>query len=328
MAILFYLSYESYISWINAFKCSEIPEYEKFLASFSFDPFLIFNAPEKFFEYVFTSISRFNEYLDHLTFKKNYIWDFLPPNKNFSIFNIGLNYLIKSLVILIYTSIPFLSVYFIFRGKDQKIFNLLLLILFICLNLWAIFNLTKNIYDASFFYTTLVIILSFLIAQNLIFSNNFIRVKKFIFFYILSISLLSQFILISTNLIPFIKGYTGPGIRIGHYELNNVHESIKNAANICKIDETNGKNIVVDDLTYGFFRKTHGPISYSYNGVGVTKTPLHDLFNTVSSDGMILDCNVFPVKYRDQSSKSNNICCFSKDSIKKFFIDKNSELDK
>jgi hypothetical protein len=122
------------------------------------------------------------------------------------------------------------------------------------------------------------------------------------------------------NLGPFLNGFRGPGIPIGSYERDFVHDSISNAAKQCDIDPIRGQFIVTDDLTYGYFRRSHGPISFTYNFVGYSKTPLNDLFMKTDSSGMILDCSAMPPAYRDQSIRVNNICCLSRNQIKKLFI--------
>jgi hypothetical protein len=178
--------------------------------------------------------------------------------------------------------------------------------LLLSVTIWAIFNLTKNIYDASFFFSITFIVLFFFIIENDLFSlkTPFSRIIILLIFFI---TLLSQISFISNNLSPFLKGFTGPGIRIGSYEIQDTHNSIVKASEICGIDPKNGTYIVIDDLTYGYLRKSHGPVSFTYNRVGITKTPLQDLFRTVESDGMILDCNNMPENFRKNSIRSNNI---------------------
>jgi len=197
--------------------------------------------------------------------------------------------------------------------------------LLICTTIWAIFNLTKNIYDAYFFYSITVLVLIFILITNNVLRN---KLFKLFLLFLLPLTLISQVTFIANNLFPFIRGFSGPGIKIGLYESQHIHNSIRDASQACEIHPTNGKYIVIDDLTYGFFRKSHGPISFTYNRVGTTKTPLQDLFRTVDSDGMILDCNNMPEKFRAKSTRVNNICCLSKSDIKKNFLNvANSELN-
>jgi len=209
---------------------------------------------------------------------------------------------------------------YLIKIKLNRNNNLVLFTLLISVTIWAVFNLTKNIYDASFFFTTTCIVLFFFIINN-----NLFKLKSFfskiIILIIFCISLLSQITFNANNLKQFINGFTGPGIRIGSYEYQKTHISISQASEACNISPTIGNYIVIDDLTYGYFRKSHGPVSFTYNRVGATKTPLQDLFRTVKSDGMILDCNNMPEKFRENSIRSNNICCLSKMDIKRLFID-------
>lgn len=325
--LILYLSLVSHTSWSNSYLCKEIPEFEEFMKTFYFDPLSIFYNPTLFINKAYLSVSRFTEYLGHFEFKRDYIWNFLPSIKNFNIYHIFVNFLIKTLISSIYLFTLFYLLVFSFKKNVKRKINFLLLTLFICTSTWAIFNLTKNIYDASFFYTVTSIIFIFMVIENnlLILTNRFFKIFTLIIF---SISLTSQVIFISNNLLPFIRGFTGPGIRIGSYEFQHTHNSIREASEACSIDPNNGKYIVIDDLTYGYFRKSHGPVSFTYNRVGITKTPLQDLFRTVESDGMILDCNNMPEKFRKNSIRSNNICCLSKGDIKRLFIDaSNSELN-
>lgn len=325
--ILIYLSIDSFFSWSGAFKCPEIPEYQKFLSSFSFNPLSIFYDPLQFFETSYLSIRRFNEYLEHFEFKKDYVWNFLPSTKNFNSSYIFINLFIKFFLVIIYFYTLINILIRLIKIKSTRNYNLLLFSLLLSVSVWAVFNLTKNIYDASFFFTITCIVLIFFIIQNDLFSfkNSLSRIVIFLIFII---TLLSQILFISNNLLPFIKGFTGPGIRIGLYEFQDIHNSIRRASDACDISPTNGKFIVIDDLTYGYFRKSYGPVSFTYNRVGTTKTPLQDLFRTVESDGMILDCNNMPERFRKNSTRSNNICCLSKSDIKRLFIDaSNTELN-
>jgi hypothetical protein len=324
---LLYMSSETLKSWSGAFLCKEIPEYENFLKSFSFDPLSIFYSPTDFFRKAYLSISRFNEYSAHFEFKKEYIWGFLPGIKSF-IYPITIfNKIVQIFLIFTFITTLISLLVFIVKKRTNRNINCLLLTLLVCTSIWAVFNLTKNIYDASFFYTiTCLTLIFFIVENNLFVVSN--KLFKIIIFTILSVSFVSQCIFISNNLIPFINGFTGPGIRIGSYEYNRTHNSIKSTAEACGIDRRNGRYIVIDDLTYGYFRKSHGPISFSYNGVGTTKTPLQDLFRTVDSDGMILFCSGFPAKFRQGAVRVDNICCMPKSEIKRLFIDTdNSELD-
>lgn len=324
---LLYLSFESFFSWSDAFKCSEIPEYEKFLKSFSFDPLSIFYDPYDFFRKSFSSLTRFNEYINHFEFKKQYIWNFLPGIKDFKTHHLLINFILKLFLIALFIFVFFITLLKIFKSNNNKKINIALFLLILLTSVWAIFNLTKNIYDASFFYTIICIVLIFFTIENNLFSLES-KFFKVILSLIFIISLLSQAVFISNNLKPFINGFTGPGIRIGTYEFFQTHYSIKEASDNCGLNPESGSYIVIDDLTYGYFRKSHGPISFTYNRVGITKTPLQDLFRTVDSDGMILDCNNMPEQYRKISTRSNNICCISKITIKDLFIDHdNSELN-
>lgn len=325
--LIIYISIESHRTWSNSYKCPEIPEFEAFMKTFYFDPLSIFYNPIEFTNKAWQSLIRFIEYPVHFEFKKQYIWNFLPDTRNFNSIHKILNWIIKFLVSTIYISTLIFTLFFTLKNKKNRNVNFILLSLLMCTTIWAIFNLTKNIYDASFLYTITSIVFIFLVIEN-----NLINIKskllRVFLLITLTISVLSQVTFIANNLFPFIRGFTGPGIKIGLYESQRVHNSIRDASQACEIHPTNGKYIVIDDLTYGFFRKSHGPISFTYNRVGTTKTPLQDLFRTVDSDGMILDCNNMPEKFREKSTRANNICCLSKSDIKKYFLDiNNSELN-
>jgi hypothetical protein len=299
-----------------------MPAFDALIKSFSFDPLSIFYDPALFFDKAYHSLIRSREYLDHLLFKSEYMWNYLPHRKIYLITKIT-NKLIKLNTLLIFFGLLIFMPYYYYQKNFSKgkfiTPNLALIVLFSCLIISAIFNLPKNFYDADYFYIMMIIILIFFIGENALFNLKSNIFKKLLI-YIILVSTLSQLAFAIFNLRPFMKGAVSLGIPIGRYENENIHNSIARAANACNIDPIQSKHVVTDDLTYGFFRKSHGPVSFTYLFVDNQKNPLKIFFNNMDSSGMVLDCNLMPENLRQESVKVDNICCISKTKIRDLFV--------
>jgi hypothetical protein len=323
------ISFEAYFAWVNLYQCKEMPAFDELIKSFSFDPLSIFYDPALFFDKAYHSLIRSREYLDNLIFKSEYTWNYLPHRKLYLVTKI-INKLIKLNTLLIFFGLLIFMPYYYYQKNFSKgnfiTPNLALIVLFSCLIINAIFNLPKNFYDADYFYVMMIIILIFFIGENALFNLKSNIFKKLLI-YIILVSTLSQLAFAIFYLRPFMKGAVSLGIPIGKYENENIHNSIAKAANACNIDPIQSKHVVTDDLTYGFFRKSHGPVSFTYLFVDDQKNPLKIFFNNMDSSGMVLDCSLMPEKLREDSIRVNNICCISQKKINDLFILNKSLLD-
>jgi hypothetical protein len=250
------------------------------------------------------------------------MWNYLPHSKIFFITR-AINNLIKLNALVIFFGLLTFIPYYYYQKNFLKgriiTLNLVLIILFYCLILSAIFNLPKTFYDADYFYILMIVILIFFIGENSLFDLKSNFFKK-VLIYSIFLSTLSQLTFVVYNLRPFIKGAVSLGIPIGKYEKQRIHNSINDASKACSIDPVESQYVVTDDLTYGFFRRSHGPVSFTYLFVDSQKNPLKILFNTVDSSGMVLDCDVMPENLRKESIKVNNICCLSQKKIKDLYV--------
>jgi len=332
IVVLSIISFEAYLAWVNLYQCKEMPAFDELIKNFSFDPLSIFYDPALFFDKAYHSLIRSREYLTHIGFKDMTDNNYLPtPSRRLEIVcvfcKLIINKLIKLNTLLIFFGLLIFMPYHYYRKNFSKgrfiTHNLALIVLFSCLIISAIFNLPKNFYDADYFYVMMIIILVFFIGENALFNLKSNIFKKLLI-YIILVSALSQLAFAVFNLRPFIKGAVSLGIPIGMYEHENVHDSIAKAANACNIDPIHSKHVVTDDLTYGFFRKSHGPVSFTYLFVDNQKNPLKIFFNNMDSSGMVLDCNLMVENIRQEPIKVDNICCISKTKIRNLFVVNNN----
>ena len=162
-----------------------------------------------------------------------------------------------------------------------------------------------------------MIVVIFLIIENklLIFTSIWTR-RALV--YITITCCISQLILITNNLQPFLNGFSGPGIPIGQYEKDGISEVITLASKACDLDPINGKFIVTDDLTYGYFRKSQGPILLTYLYLVDSRSEVFEyFFNEVNSSGIIARCESIPIKDRIKFTTTNKICCLSRNEFLK-----------
>jgi hypothetical protein len=313
---LLFSSTQAYIVWTNLYACTDYLAYDGFLKSFAIKPMSIINDTNVFFEKIYLSLIRSEEYLQHMMFKTSYQWDYLPGQKNGILFKI-INFLITTNTVAIFIGSIVLSIFYYIRDINKGRYltvNFSLFILLLCLIINALFNLTKNFYDAHYFYIAIIIVFIILIAENALLSLKS-KVVCGVIAYLGIVSLLSQFLFIKQNTYAFMNGFTGPGIQIGRYEKNKLHETISEVSKTCNIDPINSEHVVTDDLTYGFFRKSHGPISYTYIFIDGRPNPLNRLINNIDVGGFVVDCNLMNEELRIISTQKNGICCISKDKI-------------
>lgn len=305
-----------------AFQCSEVPQFEAQLKSFSFDPISLFYDPRHFFDQAYQSVIHFPKYLDQLGFQAQTDISYLPslplttPAKIANIF-IRLNFTGIFCALLIFLPLQYYRKD-ILVGRIISI-NLALLTLFTCALIGAIFNLPKNWYDAGYFYSLLLIIIVFFIGEN--FYGIFQKpVARKIVLYLGVVALLSQAVFIQRYLPVFLGGYAGPSISIAMYDKIKVHNDLVAASRACNIDPVHSKKIVVDDYTYLYFQKSKWPMAITYILTGNDDQSIRHFFSKVDSDGLVVNCTSMFAPYMQFVKREGNVCCISKAELKHLYF--------
>lgn len=124
----------------------------------------------------------------------------------------------------------------------------------------------------------------------------------------------------------FMDGFAGPSISIAKYDHKAIKRDIEAAAAACAISNSSAtKHLVVDDLTYLFFKKTRQPYSITYlagslrefSGPSVTETSrIFPEIKKLKVSAIVQRCdyNVIPA-WGQILTRAGDICCVSQDSI-------------
>jgi hypothetical protein len=311
-------SVQDYLTWKSLYKCSDFIDFEIFLKGFAIDPSLIFSDPIEFFKKIFVSLRRTGEYFQHIIFQSEYQWNYLKPQEKSFFINV-VNFLIRlNISFALLGTLVGLTYYYAKDVKKKKIIslNFLLLALYFTIVISSAFNLTKNFYDADYLYTLLVITLVFFIVENRIFYIK-PRITIYAVTYLSLVSIASQYTFTTQNITAFENGFTGPGIAMNQYQRSQ--SAIKMAAKQCNIDPINSNFVITDDLTYGYFRKSHGPIAYTYIFIDSRPDTFKRVLENLDSSGVVLSCSVMREDLRARSSEVDGICCVSKLELKDIY---------
>jgi len=301
-----------------AFQCNETPQFEEMLKSFSFDPASLLHEPRHFFDQVYQSLIRFTKYLHQLGFQEQTDAAYLPSLPLTASAKIA-NILIKlNFAVAFFTLMVFLPYQYyrkdVLAGRFVTV-NSVLLMLFVCALISAIFNLPKNWYDAGYLYALFLITLVFFIGEN--FSGIFQKsVARKVFLYLGFVALLSQAVFIHRNLPAFMAGYAGPGVSVAKYDLNMPRADLVAASRTCNIDPVRSKKIVVDDHTYFYFQKSKWPMAITYIWIGNDDKSIRRFFSKVDSDGLIVNCKEILSPYMSVVKREGNVCCIPKNELK------------
>lgn len=318
MALLVLHISQAYFVFKYAFQCSELPQFELALKGYSFDPASLFYDPLLFFKEAYGSFIRFTKYLVQLGFQEHTDAAYLPP--------IVLSIWAKLSNVFIYCNVAALffslmiGLPFQYYRKDLLTrrfltINLVLLILFTCTLISAIFNLPKNWYDAGYLYALLLIILIFFMGENFTGVPEKPIYRK-IFIYMGLVALLSQAVFAHRNLPAFLHGYTGPGVSIAKYDAIQNRNDIIAASQACNIDPERSKKIVVDDGTYLYFQKSKWPMAITYIWQIPDDKSIRQFFSKIDSDGLIVRCTGLLDPYLPYVKREGGICCIPKDKLK------------
>jgi len=309
---------QAFFAWKYAFQCSEMPQFEKDLKSYSFDPASLLYDPRHFFDQAYHSLIRFTKYLHQLGFQEQTDAAYLPSqplarSAKFANILIKLNFAATFFTLMIALPLQYYRKDVV-TGRFVTV-NLVLLVLFMCALISGIFNLPKNWYDAGYLYALFLIMLVFFIGEN--FSGIFQKAaaRKF-FLYLGSVALLSQAVFIHRNLPAFLEGYTGPGISIAKYDSIKTRDDLAAASRACNIDPVRSKKIVVDDYTYMYFQKSKWPMAISYIWFLPDDKSIRQFFAKVDSDGLVVNCTAILSPYMSVVKREGNVCCIPRNELK------------
>jgi hypothetical protein len=322
MALLVLHIAQDYFALKYAFQCSEVPQLDALLKSFSFDPASLLYDPRHFFVQAFQSWMRVPRYLEQLGFRRDTDIGYLPalPRNGFAVFAnifIKLNVSVAFLGLLVLLPFQFYRKNVV-AGRFVTV-NLVLLVLYGCALTNATFNLPKNWYDAGYLYAVLLIIIIFSIGEN--FSGIFQKsAARKVFLYLGAVALLSQAVFIQRNLPEFLAGFAGPGVSIAKYDAIKTHEDLEAASRSCNIDPVRSEKIVVDDYTYLYFQKSKWPMAITYIWLCCDDESLRDkffrqFFSKVDSDGLVVNCTPMLAPYLPFVKREGNVCCISKNDL-------------
>lgn len=317
LIIFILLVFSYYYFWKTAYLCSEKNSIEILHKSFSIDPTLIYSNINYFFQIVTSSFFDFTKYINHLIFLESYEVDYLPSGKlsGFEkLTNTGLRIYYYAIYVL---EITILMYYYLFRdirkNKDYISLNLILLLLFICLNISAVFNLPKHWYDADYLYNLLGIILILLISEN--FSRNSQKLFKVFLLSLFILSLFSQAIFIKRNLLQFIHGFEGPSLSLIKYHDYDHSDAIQRLQTQCGISPKKSKFVFVDDLTYWSLKDTKWPLPITYLWLDTNPKELNLLFSNLKPDGVLVRCSSLIYSLGQPIFRDGDICCISKNNL-------------
>lgn len=312
-ASLTFQAKQAFDSWSSAYRCIEYPSFEFLLSTFSLSLGGIFTDFYGFIQAAASSLFKIYVYLSHLTFTAQVTIGYLPDIELTFVDHIVNSFVACVFVVVVAVNISFvLFLFFSVCLKSRKILTLdaSLAVLVLTVFAWTVFNLTKNWYDAGYFYSIMAIIFLFFCA------NHLKEVNKNIVITALALvfgSMLSQIALISNYLEPFKMGYAGPGISIAAYDYNTTKENVLAGIDSCGIVAGNQK-IFVDDLTYPFVAEYKYPLPFTY-AVAIAESALDGFIASSGSDGMILRCDNIP-QYAAMAQRYGEVCCLSKEALK------------
>lgn len=308
----------AFFAFKYVFQCSETPLVDEMLKSFSLDPALILYDPRQFIEMAYHSLLQFPKYMHQLGFQEQTDAAYLPSLPLTVSAELANIFIKLNVVATFFTLLFFLP--FQYYRKDVVsgrvvTANLVLLVLFVCVLISAIFNLPKNWYDAGYLYALLLITLVFFIGEN--YSGIFkISAARKIFLYLGAVALLSQAVFIHRNLPAFMEGYAGPGVSIVKYDQTKTRDDLVAASRACNIDPVLSTKVVIDDYTYLFFQKSKSPMAISYIWLGNDDKSIRQFFSKVDSDGLIVACSGILSPYIAIVKREGNICCIPRKELK------------
>lgn len=306
-----------------AFQCTEVPQLDALLKSFSFDPASLFYDPRHFFDQTFQSWMRSPRYLEQLGFRRETDIGYLPAlprNALAWLANIFIKLNLSIVFLGLFALLP-LQYYRrdVVAGRFVTL-NLLLLVLFGCALASATFNLPKNWYDAGYLYALLLIIIIFFIGENCPGIIQKSAARK-VFLYLGAVALLSQAVFIHRNLQEFMSGFSGPGVSIAKYDSIKTRNDLEAASLSCDIDPVQSEKVVVDDYTYLYFQKSKWPMAITYILLCCDDESSRDTFfrqfvSKVDSDGLVVNCTSMPTPYMPVVKREGNVCCIPKNDLK------------
>jgi hypothetical protein len=308
------IAYDNYHAYRIAYSCPEIPEFEAAMKTFTIDPFLIFSSPIEFFYQSLKSLKDFYRFGVSLSFNAISEVNYLPSSP----LKIGAKVSNLSIWLWLLISIPGILIliakkYFTKQTGCAKT-NLGLIVLFACILISAIFNLTKNWYDGPYIYTVLMFIGALFIAENYpsVYSQK--RFRKYLIVFAL-FSMLSQSVFIDRNLKSFKNDFSGLGLKVTNFDKDAVDSTLSSLSKKCQINKNHSNKLVLDDVTYLYFKKSSNPISFTFI-FGAPEPFLKNYFSKIDSDGLVVQCSNLGAKdYDGLVAQEGNFCCISKEGL-------------
>jgi hypothetical protein len=317
MAVVVIHLVQNYYAFKYAYQCGELPSFEAEMKSFSLDPASLFYSPGHFFDQAYHSLIKFPNYLYQLGFREQTDTAYLPnwpiglASRVANVF-IWLNFAFIFLLLMIL--LPFTYYRKDFKSGRVVTINLVLLVLFWCVVIGAIFNIPKHWYDAGYIYALLLIIAVFFIGEN--FSGIFQKdMWRKVLIYLGIVTLLSQVIFIHRNFPSFWAGYGSSSAAINLVSYTKRQNSLAEASQACNIDPIHSKKVVVDDYTYNYLEESKWPMSVSYI-FGNDDKFIRNFFSKKDSDGLMIFCTSTLDPYLSVVKKRGHICCISKKELK------------
>ena len=320
MLILIFLIMLNFSAWSHAYKCSETPGMMKFLGDMTLKYQDIFYNQHHFFAQINQSLRSTLEYFRKIGFQTFSEVGYLPPLQLTPIYkcvNILIRIKISILFLTISTLLPFYS-YRDFQDKKYFSFNVLLLVLFLSACVGAIFNLTKHWYDVDYFWILLIIVFVFFIKDHLQYHLKN-KICNLIQLYLICSGIFSLSIFLYGFAAPIKSGFQGPGIQIHNYDekkmVYKLHEAIKN----CHINLIGSKHLILDNLTYWYFRKSKNPLLIDYVHLSYSLDKPSNYFRAIiqNSSGLITRCSSISVKSLHYTTHIGSICCAQTNLVKK-----------
>jgi hypothetical protein len=179
----------------------------------------------------------------------------------------------------------------------------------------AVFNTAKHFYEITLILP-LALLLIYLQTGNVVHLVTPRGVKVFAIFFS-CVVIVSQIKLVTDFFRPMVlKGFAGKGIPIRTFSHQGTKQEISVLRKTCNfpVDEKI-KHLIVDDVTYSYFRKTYQPILITWLHVGNEHIDKFKFLDAIGSAGVITRCGYMPPNFRTLSRSvragDDALCCIS-----------------
>lgn len=290
LVLLFSLLLYNYIAWSNTFDCSNLTPINELFKSFNINPAKLIQDPSSFLAEIKKSLSNYGKEIRQISFQNQTDVGYLPPiniTPNIHLFNqfLKVNY------ILIFCFLSFsLVISYVKDLLSGKVIsqNFLLLTLLLCTCIGQLLCNTKNWYDASYFWSTLIIVFVFFFSRQ-IKNILFQKTTYIVVAYFLIVGAWSIYILTTAYTSFFKQGWKGPSVGLYDYDYLREKRDLHKISAACSINLDTAENLIVDDATYLHFQKTKYPLAITYLFFGgEPQRTIDTLLSKYKIEGMIL----------------------------------------